>query len=510
MIVGGWTYLLVSVWVYLSDKPPAPPTATELSLGKIRTERAALGREHPWAGRYETHDQTLELSPESGYVFRQFYHGVEHDAERGYFREADGILFAPQSEDRGFRRGLLPVRWGRRRYLISKDELKEFANRINQGGEPRYDVPGFFLLRAGDEGVPADGFPVLPEPERGLLLEKPLDATIVKVGLDHVRPEESAASDGDRDTTIILGVGRKQGARPGMVLHPEGGHWGDAEIKSVNELSSLAIFHRRSGDASPKAGWKLSTRYRSHRGFTQADAALQVTVSTLTRAAPFTGRIKTLEGAGYLAEAKNNGFSVRLTARISVRSVDQKLRDAAATDETAAGLARSTGGNALLETRRSERESGPRKHTKTLAAYRVEWRGQPLAADEFPYAWDSTEPDWGRAKREIERARHPYARAVDRIYSEAAERLLRLPPGGWDALARLDVEDLTAEQRAAFQKFWGLAGTYGTIRGARRTPEAYDTWRKAHDEAAAPALSALKQSDPLGDAEYRRLSAAIR
>lgn len=509
MIVGGWTYLLFSVWVYLSEKP-VPPTATELRLGKIRTERAALGRDHPWAGRYESNEETLELAPESGYVFTQYFHGVAHEhPERGYFRAANGALLAPQSERSEFQRGLLPIRWGRRRYLIPRDKLKDFANRINQGGEPRYDEPGFFLLRAGDEGIQADGFPDLPEPERSLLLERPLDATIVKVGLDRARSDEGG--DGfDQATMIILGVGRKQGARPGMILHPQGAYWGDAEIKSVNEFTSLAIYNRHPRDISPAVGWRLSTRSRSHRGFTKADAALQVAVSTFTRAAPFAGRIKILEGHDYLAGAKKNGFSVRLTARFSVRSVDKTLRDAAPTNERIASLARNTGGNAVLETRKSEHAAGPRQYSKTLLSYRVEWLGQPLAASEFPYAWGTDEPDWEQAKRLIARNRHPYAQAVDRINSEAAERLLHLPRGGWENLDRMDVKDLTAVQGAAFEKVWGLDGGYGPVSKAPTKPYAYVAWRDFHDSAAAPELAALKKADPSGDVEYRRLSAALR
>lgn len=514
IIVGGWTYLLISVWVYLSDKP-VPPTPTERRLGKIRTERAALGRDHPWAGRYESHAKSLELAPVSGYVFTQYYDmGPSEESERGYFHEKNGGLTARQSEEPEFQQGLLPIRWGRRRYLIPRDRLKEFANRINQGMEPRYEPAGSFWLRAGDESIPADGLPDLPDPERSLLLEHPLDATIIKLGVDRERPNEwaASASDIDQDTTIILNVGRKQGARPGMVLHPLGAYWGEAEIKSTNEQSSLAIFTRHPRYIPPQLGWKLSTRPQHHRRFTQADAALQVTVSTLTHASaiPFVGRIEVIHGHDYLTGASKNGFSIRLTAKISVLSVDKHLRDAGPTEEIVASLVRNTGGNAILETRQSESDAGPRQYSKTLASYRVEWKGQPLAAGEFPYAWDSNEPDWGRAKLVIERDRHPYAQAVDQIYSEAAERLLHLPRGGWENLAQTYVEDLTAEQRAAFEKFWGLTGGYGPILSASQTTEAYGTWRESHDNAAAPKLAALKKSDPLGDAEYRRLSAAIR
>ena len=348
IIIGGWTYLLLSVLVYLSEKP-VPPTAKEMRLGKIRAERAALGRDHPWAGRYESREQSLELAPESGYVFTRFYDfGPSEESERGYFREKNGALAAPQSGEPQFQQGLLPIRWGRRRYLIPRDSLKDFANHINLGMEPRYDLAGFFWLRAGDENIPADGFPDLPDPERSLLREHPLDATIIKLGLDHRRLQEwaSSASDIEYDTAIILDVGRRQGARPGMVLHPLGAYWGEAEIKSVSENSSLATFTRHPRYISPKLGWKLSTRFQSHRRFTHADTALQVTVLTLTHAQviPFVGGIEVIHGRGYLAGASRNGFKVRLTARISVHSVDKKLREAAPTDEIVASLVRNTGG----------------------------------------------------------------------------------------------------------------------------------------------------------------------
>lgn len=515
VIVGGWTYLLLSVWVYLSDKP-ARPTADERRLGKIRTERAALGREHPWAGRYKSRERALELAPESGYVFARYYDFGPpfEETERGYFREKNGALAAPQSGEAEFQQGLLPIRWGRRRYLIPRGSLKDFANQINSGMEPRYGEAGFFWLRAGDENLPADGFPDLPEPERGLLRERPLDATIIKRGVEHRRMAEwaTSASDVEYDTMIIIDVGRKQGARAGMILYPRGGHGGQAEIATIRENSSIAAFTRSPRDVAPKPGWNLSTSFNSDRRFTGRDAALRVTASILTSPSPppFVGRIASLNGRDYIAGARKNGFTVRRTGRIVIEAVEEKLRDAAPTEEIVASLVRNTGGNAVLETRRSAHEAGLRRYSKALASYRVEWKGLPLAAGEFPYSWDSNGPDWSRAQRVIERNRHPYAQAVDRINSEAAERLLRLPPGGWERLARMDVKDLTAEQRAAFETFWGLTGTYGLILSAQRTSEAYSLWRKSLDNAAAPELAALKKSNPSGDVVYRRLSAAIR
>lgn len=514
LIVGGWAYLLLSIWVYLSEKP-VPVTAEQRRLSEIHSELVALGSDHPWAGRYVGHRGSLELAPRSGYVFSRFYCISPYVAtEKGYFRENSGVLAARQSDEGEFREGLLPIRWGRRHYLIRRGELKEFANRINWGLEPRYETQGSYWLREGDEGIPADGFPDLSEPERDLLIARPIDAKIIALGVDHERRKEWApdAVEIDHDTTIIVDAGRRQGVRPGMVLQAMSPHWGEAEIIRVGESTSLATFRRILDHPSPRRGWKLSTRFQEYRHFNQTDAALQVTVSTTVRvqvAQSFEG-IKSLRDRDYLAGAKRSGFSIRSIARISVRAVDSKLRDSASTNELIASLVRGSGGNVNFEVLESENAPGPRRYSKIVEVYRVEWKGHLLERFEFPWSWDQKKWDWAKAGREVERNHHPYAQAVNRIRTAAGEHLLHLPPGGWEKLGQMTVEDLSPEQRAAFRKFWGLVGQYGPIFKAERSADAFESWHQNLEEASAPVLAALKKSDLTGDAEFRRLSATVR
>lgn len=514
LVVGGCAYILLSIWVYLSEKP-IPVTAEQRRLGEIHSEVTALGPDHAWAGRYLGLRGSLELAPRSGYVFSRFYCISPFvAAELGFFREKNGVLVARQSDQDEFQEGLLPIQWGRRHYLIRRSELKDFANRINWGMEPRYEREGPYWLREGDEGIPADGFPNLPEPERDLLLARPIDAKIIALGVDRERRREWAedAVEIDHDTTIIIDAGRRHGARPGLVLQAMPPNWGEAEIIRVGESTSLATFRRILDHPSPRRGWKLSTRFREHRHYNQLDAALQVIVSTVMRVQAFSSfeGIKSLDDREYLIGARRSGFSVRSVARISIHAVESKLRDSTPTNELIASLAQGAGGNASFERRVSAKDLGPRRYSKTVEVYRVEWKGQLLDRFEFPWTWDKKNLDWAKAGREVELNHHPYTKAVHRIRTEVGERLLRLSPGGWEKLRQMNVEDLSPEQRAAFKKFWGLVGQHGPIFKAERSAAAFEIWHQKLEEASAPEIAALKESDPAGDAEFRRLGAAVR
>lgn len=55
------------------------------------------------------------------------------------------------------------VEWGDRSYLLSNSEFDDFKKAIQSGVEPRSTIYGEFLLRHGDEQLPADGVPTLPK-----------------------------------------------------------------------------------------------------------------------------------------------------------------------------------------------------------------------------------------------------------------------------------------------------------------------------------------------------------
>jgi len=102
----------------------------------------------------------------------------------------------------------LPIRWGDRLYLIEPERLVAFANAVNAGHEPRMKAQGVFFLRSGDWNKPVTGGPTLPAVYRAYLLEKPVEARILRV----VGEEEN----------LELGAGRRQGLQPGMKLRSRG------------------------------------------------------------------------------------------------------------------------------------------------------------------------------------------------------------------------------------------------------------------------------------------------
>ena len=78
----------------------------------------------------------------------------------------------------------LKVRWGRRRYLVPVRNVLAFVNAVNSGsmpgGESVYSYGSF--LREGDDALPVEGLPELPEPYRRFLRAQPVSAKVTETG----------------------------------------------------------------------------------------------------------------------------------------------------------------------------------------------------------------------------------------------------------------------------------------------------------------------------------------
>jgi hypothetical protein len=232
----------------------------------IRRELKTL-RAHPWAGQYYYGDGLgvnvyLSLAPKSGFAFT--WNGCLglYDLNYGDVVEVDGsirLVFRLPNEHKGFEgipSEFLPVIWGDRHYLISPDEVVEFANAINAGFEPRKTEWGSFLLRRGDVNKRATGYPNLPSEYSAYILKHPIEAEVSSV-------KNSYRNDSGRVTTVLLNVGTTQGVKKGMefYLYEPSNVFESATITSVGNTSSEAeIFQccdEKAGPPSP--GWKLST-----------------------------------------------------------------------------------------------------------------------------------------------------------------------------------------------------------------------------------------------------------
>ena len=139
-------------------------------------------------------------------------------ADRGKWKETDGkveleVLESDKStgewstpsdwQPAAGRRSLRFVQWGNRAYLLRADRWLDFVNDINQGFEPRSGIHGHFPLREGDESVPVDGPPTIPDEWRPWLLATPLSGHILEV-----------LNDGD----AVASLGERDGVRKGMLF----------------------------------------------------------------------------------------------------------------------------------------------------------------------------------------------------------------------------------------------------------------------------------------------------
>jgi hypothetical protein len=159
---------------------------------------------------------------------------------------------------------MLPVTWSDRIYLIYENDLKDFANAINLGLEPRMSLTsqpfgepyyGSFYLRRGDEQKKVTGHPSLPKEWLAFLLRKPVTATVISV-------QESKKATYVATSVVTVNKGSGDGLRVGMRLVVKGEEPSTslgAEVISVGErtakVKSVQVYDLL------KVGDRLSTRY---------------------------------------------------------------------------------------------------------------------------------------------------------------------------------------------------------------------------------------------------------
>jgi hypothetical protein len=130
---------------------------------------------------------------------------------------------------------LLPVKWGERIYLIDEGNLKDFANAINLGLEPRKELTsqpyyGQFYLRESDLPKSVSGKPSLPAEWQSFLLSKPVTAKIVAIAAQG-KTKIATINRGSRDG---LKVGMKL-----LVKEQEPSPWGkEGEVLAVEERTA--------------------------------------------------------------------------------------------------------------------------------------------------------------------------------------------------------------------------------------------------------------------------------
>lgn len=122
---------------------------------------------------------------------------------------------------------LVPVRWGRRLYLLDELELEEFAAL----DESTRRTTERFLLRAGDRAQPVEGDPELPLPEKLLLRPPKLRARVIE---DHGHVY--------RRHEVVIDVGSEDGVRVGHRFETSSG-----DVYRVESVSASSCSARRMG-----------------------------------------------------------------------------------------------------------------------------------------------------------------------------------------------------------------------------------------------------------------------
>lgn len=267
---------------------PAPPqvndsqdiAARKVFQHAVDAQRAAIAKENaeteqraPWAGDYYFGDGvganvSLSLAPRSGVAATwQGCLGTYAVNKGAVIPQADGSLllkYEKPNDQRGigFADHVVPVPWGDRMYMLSKEEIPAFASAVNMGGEPRKDAQGMFLMRKGDESRKVYGMPVLPPAQRSLIREVPLEVGVVSAKRLH---DDRVDQFGCR-YRLELDHGANDGLAAGMDLRmTDGSPYGRVTLEQVmptRAVGALTLF----GDECSKPDQRLSAKTRLTSG----------------------------------------------------------------------------------------------------------------------------------------------------------------------------------------------------------------------------------------------------
>jgi hypothetical protein len=282
IFVAAFAFGVITAPAQERDDPKFSKQAESKAKNLKQQIQAEIGqlKDHEWAGEYREGDGlgvniSLIIAPKSGYLFE--WHGCLglYDRNYGAVTNVNGRLRLsftfenPQKGFHGIAEEFIPVKWGRRSYLIPSDDVIGFCNAVNSASEPREAQLGRYLLRQGDEKIKVSGEPTVPAEYRTYLLKSPVHAEIIKVGPPTTRP--SVCDWKFKDTPVTLNAGKNSGLLPGMeldVIYPNF-VVESVKIKSVRDNAAEGIM-TQAGEESigPKVGWKLSTlpRWREKPG----------------------------------------------------------------------------------------------------------------------------------------------------------------------------------------------------------------------------------------------------
>ncbi|MGE3822186.1 MAG: hypothetical protein AB7I30_22460 [Isosphaeraceae bacterium] len=165
--------------------------------------------------------------------------------ESGSARQVSGhlVLWPVKPIEPQLERVFLPLKWGRRSYLIPPERLQEFCDAIIRGDEPRNEPAGDFFLIGSDDQVA--GTPELPERWANYLRDNLVIGTVIEV------VERGRAK---------VDVGSAEGVQVGSILTVQGHDRRSGKLRavSVND-DSCEVEEVYPGEFEQPAelGWKV-------------------------------------------------------------------------------------------------------------------------------------------------------------------------------------------------------------------------------------------------------------
>ena len=253
---GRWANGLSEPWWFSEEIMTAAKLAAQERWKSIGEETASRGKDE-WSGDYftgsETHGSYLRWSREKGFVLldvNKCAATVDRLNYGGATASSSLVEFSPELKDEAKsthvhgRKSrtptkLIPVRWGRARFLIPEDEISDFGDYVaglgkyNEGtGWDAYSMPFFIRMddRSADE---AESFPVVP-PAYERYLKRPIEAVIISVGKRQLRKNYTYETDinstwHDRAVVrvVTISAGAAQGVKRHMAFKVKGSEAGD-------------------------------------------------------------------------------------------------------------------------------------------------------------------------------------------------------------------------------------------------------------------------------------------
>jgi hypothetical protein len=220
---------LAPVVLQFPSKPPARALERKAQILRELEEPGLPG----WAGEYTK----LLLAPRSG-SFREVESCFALHHELGTIA-ADGNRIEITREGPSPRTtAYWSVPWGARHYLVPEGEMRRFCMQINDGTEPRISVFGLPLLRQ-DSGS-ATGKPELPERWARLLLDAPLETTVLAI--TRCRGEFIDGHPRPVATRVVLPLGTQDGVTPELGFHlGRKRYWIRGYVESVDVASCILL-----------------------------------------------------------------------------------------------------------------------------------------------------------------------------------------------------------------------------------------------------------------------------